>query len=316
VISNGTFGGSGFSPELATELDGLPEVEGSLGLGLGAAELGGESRDLTIVDPQSIPAVLDLDVQEGSVDDLAAGGIAISEELADDEGWDVGTTLPVLFADGATDEVTVRAIYGASEVVGPLVVTNDLWDPHATQTLDTTVLVKLADGVALDAGKAAVEAVAASFGAPDVLDRQGYIDERAGSVDMMLTMVYVMLALAILIALMGIANTLSLSIHERTRELGLLRAVGQTRGQARSMIRWESVLTSLFGTVGGVALGGVLGWVFVEAVSAGQGFGSFALPVTQLVVVVVLGGFVGVVAAIRPARRAARLPVLDAIATT
>jgi putative ABC transport system permease protein len=316
VISNGEFGGSGFSPQLATELDAQPEIDGALGLGLGAAELGGDSRELTIVDPAGIPAVLDLDVQEGSIDALGVNGIAVSEEMADDEGWDVGTSLPVLFSDGATTEVTVAAIYGASEVVGPLLVTSALWDPHATQTLDTTVLVKLADGVSLDAGKAATEAVAANFGAPDVLDRQGYIDERAGSVDTMLTMVYVMLALAILIALMGIANTLSLSIHERTRELGLLRAVGQTRSQARSMIRWESVLTSLFGTVGGVALGGVLGWVFVKAVSAGQGFGSFALPVNQLVVVVVLGGFVGVLAAIRPARRAAKLPVLDAIATT
>jgi putative ABC transport system permease protein len=315
VISNGTFDGSGFSPELATEVGSLPEVTGTLGLGLGAAEVDGSSRDLTILDPAGLDAVLDLDVQDGTVAGMSDHGIAVSEERADDAGWEVGDVLPVLFADGTTTDVTVEGVYGASEVVGEYVVTDALWAPHATQTLDTTVLIALAEGVDVDAGKAAVEQVAAGFGDPDVLTRQGYIDDRAGSVDMMLTMVYVMLALAIVIALMGIANTLSLSIHERTRELGLLRAVGQTKAQVRSMIRWEAVLTALFGTVGGVLLGSVLGWVLVRAVSADQGFGSFALPTGQLVVVLVVGAMAGVLAALRPARRAARLPVLDAIAT-
>jgi putative ABC transport system permease protein len=113
---------------------------------------------------------------------------------------------------------------------------------------------------------------------------------------------------------MGIANTLSLSIHERTRELGLLRAVGQTRAQTRAMVRWESVIVALFGTVGGMGLGLFLGWALVSAL-AGEGFGSFAVPRLTLAVVVALGALVGVLAAVRPARRAARMNVLSAIAT-
>jgi len=139
----------------------------------------------------------------------------------------------------------------------------------------------------------------------------------AANVDMLLGIVYVMLALAILIALMGIANTLSLSIHERTRELGLLRAVGQTRSQLRSMIRWESVVIAVFGTVGGLGLGVFLGWALVQAAAGGpfSDVSAFSAPVGQLVIVLAAGAIAGVLAGVRPARRAARLDVLGAIAT-
>ena len=132
---------------------------------------------------------------------------------------------------------------------------------------------------------------------------------------MMLGIVYVLLFLAIVIALMGIANTLSLAIHERTRELGLLRAVGQSRRQLRSMVRWESVIIALFGTAGGLVLGVFLGWALVQAASA-AGFATFAAPAGQLAVVLVAGAVAGVLAGVGPARRAARLDVLAAISAS
>jgi putative ABC transport system permease protein len=115
---------------------------------------------------------------------------------------------------------------------------------------------------------------------------------------------------------MGIANTLSLSIHERTRELGLLRAVGQSRRPLRSMVRGESFVVALFGTVGGLGLGGFLGWALTQAIGNAEDTSMpFALPVGQMAVVLALGALVGVIAAVRPARRAAKLDVLAAIAT-
>jgi putative ABC transport system permease protein len=130
----------------------------------------------------------------------------------------------------------------------------------------------------------------------------------------MLGLIYVMLALAIMIALMGIANTISLSVHERTRELGLLRAVGQTRGQLRSMVRWESVVIATFGTLGGLGIGVFLGWALVLAAS-GEGISTFAAPPGQLMTVLLVGALAGVGAGFRPARRAAKLNILQAIAT-
>jgi putative ABC transport system permease protein len=123
----------------------------------------------------------------------------------------------------------------------------------------------------------------------------------------------VLLALAILIALMGIANTLSLSIHERRRELGVLRAVGQTRRQLKAMVRDESVLIAVFGTVGGMALGVFLGWALVQVAASSSGVGVFTAPVTRLAIILVVGAIAGVLAGVRPARRAARLDVLDAV---
>jgi putative ABC transport system permease protein len=157
--------------------------------------------------------------------------------------------------------------------------------------------------------------LAAAYGAPRVQDQAQFRSSQTSGVNTMLGLVYVMLLLAIVIAVMGIANTMGLAGHERRRELGLLRTLGQTRGQARAMIRWESVIVALLGTVTGIALGTFLGWALVAAAS-GSALAVFSLPVPQLGVVLVLGGLAGVVAAIRPARRATRLDVLSALAST
>jgi putative ABC transport system permease protein len=133
-------------------------------------------------------------------------------------------------------------------------------------------------------------------------------------IDQLLGLIYAMLALAILIALLGIANTLALSIIERTRELGMMRAVGMTRSQLRSMIRWESVIIAIQGTVLGLVVGVLFGWALVTALSD-EGFETFRLPVLTLVVIVVLAALAGVLAAVWPARRAAKLDVLRAVVT-
>jgi putative ABC transport system permease protein len=121
--------------------------------------------------------------------------------------------------------------------------------------------------------------------------------------------------MAIIIAILSIANTISLSIHERTRELGLLRAVGQQRRQLRSMVRREAVIVSLFGTIGGIAIGTFLSWALVRVVADSEGFGTWDVPAGQFAVILGLGALAGVLAAARPGRRAAKLPVLTAISS-
>jgi putative ABC transport system permease protein len=317
VISTG-FGSGGISPQLAGDLAQLPEVETATGIGTGRALVGDNTRVVAIADPSRLGRVLDLDVTDGSVRNLGPQQLAVSERIADDKGWTRGTRVPVTFSDGTTSQFRIGAIYEARDIAGNFILSRQAWAPHAVQDIDTTVLIGLEDGVALETGRRAVEQTADAYSAPDVEDRDQYADSLSGFVDIMLSVVYVLLALAILIALMGIANTISLSVYERTRELGLLRAVGETRRQLRSMIRWESVIVAVFGTVGGLGVGVFLGWALVKVASEGTGdmiAPAFSAPVTQLIVVLVLGAIAGVLAGIRPARRAAKLPVLQAVAT-
>jgi putative ABC transport system permease protein len=160
--------------------------------------------------------------------------------------------------------------------------------------------------------EAAIDSVAAAHASADVLDKDAYLDIVNSEIDTMLGLFYALLMLAVIIALLGIANTLALSILERTRELGLLRAVGMTRGQLRSTVRYESVIIALLGTTLGLAIGTAFGWAIVKAL-AGEGLDTFAFPVVPLAVVAAIAALAGVGAAALPARRAARLDVLGAI---
>lgn len=308
-------GGSGLSPKLAPALAEQPEVETAVGLGKGAAEVDGEGRALTVTDPGPFAKSFDLGKIEGSLD-LGTNGIAINHTEAEKQDLKVGSKAELAFADGKKATFTVRALFGQSELAGDYVITREAWAPHRMQDADSLVSVTFKDGVSASDGEAAVSKTAQEYGNPDVQTRDEYAQSAAGGIDMMLTLVYALLALAVLIALLGIANTLTLAIHERTRELGLLRAVGQTRAQLRAMVRWESVLVAAFGTAGGLALGGFLGWVLVKASDgATDSAFAFAVPPVQLVVVALVGLAAGALAGLRPARRAARLDVLRAIAT-
>ncbi|MDX3452373.1 FtsX-like permease family protein [Streptomyces sp. ME02-8801-2C] len=318
AVSTPSFGagGSGLSPRLAPAIAQRPEVADAVGLGRGVAEVGGRGRALTVTDPAVLARLFDLGHIRGSLDSLGTDGIAVTEAEADRQGLKTGDTTRLTFTDGEKENFTVRAVYGRSELAGDYVITRAAWAPHRIQDSDTLIAVSFRDGVGTGAGKAAVEQVAERYGDSEVQTRDEFARSSAGGIDMMLTLVYALLALAVLIALLGIANTLTLAIHERTRELGLLRAVGQTRAQLRAMVRWESVLVAAFATVGGLALGGFLGWVLVKASdgTSDSDF-AFALPPTQLVIVALVGIAAGALAGLRPARRAARLDVLRPVAT-
>ncbi|MQY37391.1 hypothetical protein SRB17_53950 [Streptomyces sp. RB17] len=318
AVSSPSFGagGSGLSPRLAPALQRLPQVDTAVGLGRGVAEVDGKGRALTVTDPAALARTFDLGTVTGSLRSLGTDGIAVTRKEADRQHLRTGDTARLTFTDGRTADFTVRAVYGQSELAGDYVITRAAWAPHRTQDADTLIAVTFRHGVSADAGKAAVKKVAAQYGNPSVQTRDEYAQSSAGGIDMMLTLVYALLALAVVIALLGIANTLTLALHERTRELGLLRAVGQTRAQLRAMVRWESVLVAAFGTAGGLGLGAFLGWVLVKASDGASDTAfAFALPPARLVLVALVGLTAGALAGLRPARRAGRLDVLRAIAT-
>jgi putative ABC transport system permease protein len=309
------FSGSLLSPELAPAIAELPGIDSSIGTAYGPAVVDGDTVEVAATDVTGLTEVFDLGVSSGSLDSFAETDVAISEEFADDRGLAVGSTVPMTWVDGMTTDHRVTAVYHDRMTFGDVVVATEALAGHVAQDNITVVLIDAAEGTDLDAVKADVAAVTAQFGAADPMDRDEYVDSVGEEIDTMLYFVYAMLGVAVIIALMGIANTLSLSVHERRRELGLARAVGQDRSQVRSTVRWESVIIAVFGTIGGIALGGFLGWGIVRALKAQEGFGVFALPIGPLAAVLGLAAAAGVVAALRPARRAAKTDILTAIAS-
>jgi putative ABC transport system permease protein len=308
-----TANGPGLPPELGRQLQGAPEIQTAVGVANAQLQLGGESAYASATDPRALSEVLDLKVVQGSMADLRDDQMAISTDMATEHGWALGTTVPVTYLDGATQTFTIGAVYETSDILGGHLMSRSAWAPHAVQERDDVVLVKLAEGVDVADGRAVLEQAAEPYAGAKVQDSSQYVGDVASQIDQQLALIYVMLVLAIVIALMGIANTLALSLHERVRELGLLRAVGQTRRQVRAMVRGESVIIALYGTVTGVALGLFLGWALVQA-AASEGIGTFSAAPVQLAAIALVGALAGVLAARRPARRAARLDVLAAVA--
>jgi len=236
--------------------------------------------------------------------------VAIAEHLK------LGSTVSALFKDTGPQKLKVALIYGdaTGAPAARYFLGDQAFNANFAVRYDSQVVAKKAPGVTTAAALKAVRAVATKYSGTTVMDQAAFKADRAKPIQQMLSLVYALLALAILIALLGIGNTLALSIFERTRELGVMRAVGMTRHQLRAMIRWESVIIALQGTVLGLLIGVFFGWTQVLAMKS-QGITEFSVPVLSLVIVVVLAALAGAVAAIWPSRRAAKLNILRAIVT-
>jgi putative ABC transport system permease protein len=292
----------------------LPEVGTASVFRQNGFRVGGATSFVTAVDPATIEQVATMEVTEGSVADLtgATDGVLVFRDLAVDEGWALGDEVPAEFASSGDVPLTIVGIFDENRLVGDYVISLESYEGLYSEQLDAFVLVKGAEGVPLDEVGAAIEQAVAEFPNVQVQDQAAFREQQAGFIDQLLALVTALLLMAILIALFGIVNTLGLSIYERTRELGLLRAVGMSRRQVKRMIRWESIIIAVFGAVLGVAIGVAFGWALQQALK-NEGVSEFVVPVGQLAIYLVLAGLAGVLAAIWPARRAAKLNVLEAI---
>jgi putative ABC transport system permease protein len=268
----------------------------------------------TAVDPTARELII-LRWKDGSQDVLAnlgADGAFVDDGYADDHGLRVGSPIAVTFPDGTTDTFRVEGIFDpptGGSPFGNITISTQAWDARVENPRNLYSFVAM-DGDVTDENTAALEAALADFPNAKVQTRQQFIDNQISGLNAVLNILYVLLALSVLVSLFGIVNTLVLTVFERTREIGMLRAIGMTRRQVRRMIRHESVITALIGAVIGIVLGVVLAVLLIARVE----FIDFAFPTTQIVVFVVAAVLVGIVAAIFPARRAAKLDPLRAIA--
>lgn len=308
--------GSGFSPSLTADLNALPEIESLIayrfkfeGLRLENGDVvPTQSADFALIDQHLDPVLV-----EGSfADGVDIPAVAIENDVADDLGYSLGDVIPLEFAGGPTLNVPIVAIYDDARILGQWSVNDVLWDEAFPLDLDQFVSANTTGDPA--AARTAIEGVLGDYGDVNVYDGDEFRDNQASQVDDFLTVINVFLGMAILLALFGIANTLALSVFERTREIGLLRAVGQSRAQTRRMIIGEGFIVAVFGGLLGLLLGVLFGIVAV-AVIPDDFVSDFAIPWGTMLVYLIVAGLAGVLAAALPAWRASRLNVLDAIST-
>lgn len=267
------------------------------------------------INPSSISNLFDLGVTDGDVTSLGSDGIFVNAERATEKGWGIGTRLQVIRVDGAIIDAEVRGFVSGDTSFANYVVSREMFADAPTPIFDAFVYIKVAPDASKDDVKERIAAISSDVGIGTLQTKEEFIDDQAAQINQVLALIYGLLFLSIIIAIVGIVITLLLSVFERRREIGLLRAVGMTKSQVRTTVRWESVITSLLGAVTGVVLGIVMGVVVVAALSDG-GDVSFRLPVVETVWIVIISFVLGVVAAIYPAWRATRVNIVEAIATT
>lgn len=306
--------GGGLTAEVAIRLGELPEVHGAAGLRQSYVSVGGNDMFISALDPTALASILDIGIVDGGLETIGVASLALHETFAAENDWTIGDTVEIRFPDSGQQDFTVGLLYDRDELAGQAFVSHKAFDANIRQNLDTRIFVAFADGYPFDDARAAVEQIAAEYPNARIQDLDTFKESQRQQIDQLLTVVYALLGLAVVIAIIGIANTLALSILERTREFGLLRAVGMSRRQLRATIAWEGVLISLFGTGLGLSLGLMCGWTLGRAL-ADDGITTLQIPVFQLALIAIVAVFAGIVATTVPARRAARLHILKAIAS-
>ena len=306
-----------FSPIPIDAAEAAAEAPGVIAIGnvrTGETLVFGEVEFSTAVDP-GMAQVIDMDWKEGSQEvfsTLGEDGAFVDDSFADDHDLTLGSPVEMTFPNGSVRRFVVRGIFDpptGGSPFGNVTVSTQVWDSEIPQPRNLYSFVKM-EGGETDANQAALDEALAGFPNAKAQTRQAFIDNQISGLSSVLNILYVLLALSVIVSLFGIVNTLVLTVFERTREIGMLRAVGMTRRQVRRMIRHESVITALIGA----ALGIVLGMVLAALLIARVDFLVFSFPTTQVIVFVIAAIVVGIVAAIFPARRAAKLNPLEAIA--
>jgi putative ABC transport system permease protein len=309
----------GFTPIPATVGPAISKVEGVAAVSAirdTQARIKGVSgtKFTHAIEPGTIGEVYNFDWKEGSqrsLDELGNDGVLLEENLATDGDFKVGDRVDITGPSGEV-QLTVRGIYADDALLEGITMSPVPFEQLAEQKRVSSVLVKTEQGASVPAVQRGVTQALAAFPEARARSQQELKDENADQINQLLGLFYALLAMSVIISAFGIVNTLTLSIFERTRELGLLRAVGMTRRDVRRMVRYESVITAVFGALLGLVLGIFFAFVVIQALE-GEGI-TFSLPVGQIVSLLIFAMVVGVVAAIFPARRASRLDVLRAIA--
>ncbi|GGX68337.1 ABC transporter [Streptomyces minutiscleroticus] len=299
------------SPEVAEKLGETEGVTAVSPLRNAPARIDGATEYLTGVDGAAIGELTDLAVEDGAFE-VGGARVVVDDATAEDHGWRAGSRFTVAYEDGAKQRLTVAGVYEGNEMIRGIMLDTAVLAPHQSDPSDMQVMVKTAGG----ASAAAEDRLEKALGNnPGILvqDKKDVSEGIAQMFTLMLNMLYGLLAMAVIVAVLGVVNTLAMSVFERSQEIGMLRAIGLDRRGVKRMVRLESLVISLFGGVLGVGLGVFFGWAAGQLVGGGMATYELVLPWGRMAVFLLLAAVVGVLAALWPARRAARLDMLAAI---
>ncbi|MEU9290772.1 FtsX-like permease family protein [Streptomyces sp. NPDC048275] len=303
--------GNSLSPDVEKTLAGLDDVTDTSSLRNSPARIDGETEYLTGVNGAAIAKLTALTIDNGAFK-VDGTRIVVDKDTAASHGWKAGSDFTVSYEDGKKQSLTVAGVYEGNEMINGIILDNATLSPHQTDTYDMQVMLKTAGGTS-DATKDKLEKALGDNPAIQVQDKKDISEQISQMFTLMLNMLYGLLAMAVIVAVLGVINTLAMSVFERSQEIGMLRAIGLDRKGIKRMVRLESLVISLFGGVLGIGLGVFFGWAAGELIGSSMATYELVLPWARMGVFLLLAATVGVLAALWPARRAARLNMLAAI---
>jgi putative ABC transport system permease protein len=312
VVSNAV--GVPFSPTIVDQVAKVPGVDAVARFRYAAAKMNGESTQIGGIEPAAFAKAMDVTMDSGKIGDLTGASLLVERNRAKDLGLKVGDSVKMSIA-GKEAGYRVAGIFKAlPNIYSEYLTSLDAISAAGLVPADNVAYVVRSPGAESAQVRAGIDSVIADLPTITLKDQAEFAAEQRAPIDQVLMLIYALLGLAVVIAVLGIINTLALSVIERTREVGLLRAVGLSRRQLRTMVRLESTVISLLGAVLGVSLGLVFG-IALQRSQADSGIEVLSIPGGQLAIFVALAALVGVLAAVWPARRAAKLDVLRAVTT-
>jgi putative ABC transport system permease protein len=313
VITDESF--QGLPPAVSETLAQVPELSAVTPIRLAQVQIEGDRKDVGAADPAALGQLVDIDMEEGEISDLTAGGVLVHKDPAKDLDLEVGDSVSATFQNGTQEDLRVEGIYDESALAGSwLISLNTLDQATSDPPRDFFVFAKLADGVTPEEGDATVAATMEPFPQAKVQSNAEFRDDQEGQIDQLLIVISVLLGFSILIAVLGISITLALGVFERTREIGLMRAVGMNKRQTRRSVRWEAIIVAFFGALVGIVLGTLIGIALSLAVP--DTIVNQIVISTWTIVIILVGAIIaGFLAALYPSYKASNMNVLEAIST-